>query len=398
MRLIPILFCTLILQSEAAELPVRQVVLYKHGVGYFERAGDIPPGETAHLDFKAVEMNDVLKSLTIQEKGGGKVSGIRYDSSEPLDKKLSEFPFAVMTALSSFLNQLAGSRIALKFGGETVTGVIVSARALNSAESPDSEKSVIVIDRRPEKEQITLLLDSGELRTLDLGAASSIHFEDPQLNAQLRDYLRTVAASRSKDKRSVFIDSSDAGARHITASYMIPTAVWKSSYRLIFDQAPQPTLEGWAIVDNTTGEDWTKVQLALVSGRPISFISKLYEPRYVQRQTAELAEDRAQAPVVYEGAIGALAAAAPPASRAAGIVGGVPFKSAPAVREMEVFQKSVSSVASPANTRELGELFEYRFPTSVTVGKSESAMLPFLHKGWRRASSSSIPTRIRRIP
>ena len=58
-----------------AELPVRQVVLYKHGVGYFERAGELAPGESARLDFKAAEMDDVLKSLTIEEKGGGKISG-----------------------------------------------------------------------------------------------------------------------------------------------------------------------------------------------------------------------------------------------------------------------------------------------------------------------------------
>jgi hypothetical protein len=53
----------------AADLPVRQVVLYKHGVGYFERAGRLGPGETARLDFKASEMDDVLKSLTIEAQG-----------------------------------------------------------------------------------------------------------------------------------------------------------------------------------------------------------------------------------------------------------------------------------------------------------------------------------------
>src|SRR5207302_2883644 len=63
---------------------------------------------------------------------------------------------------------------------------------------------------------------------------------------------------------------------------------------------------GWAIVDNTTSEDWTKVRLALVSGRPISFISRLYEPRYIQRATAELPEDVALRPVVYEGSMDAL--------------------------------------------------------------------------------------------
>ena len=132
---------------------------------------------------------------------------------------------------------------------------------------------------------MVVLLDSGDLRTLDLAAASSIRFADTTLQSQLRDYLTVVNQSRSTDKRSIYIDSSDAKERQIAASYMIPTPVWKSSYRLIFADKGEPTLEGWAIIDNTTGEDWTNVRLAVVSGRPVSFISNLYEPKYVARQT-----------------------------------------------------------------------------------------------------------------
>src|ERR1700733_5198613 len=115
----------LALALTAAELPVRQVVLYKHGVGYFARAGEVPPGESARLDFKASEMDDVLKSLTIEEKGGGKISGLRYDSSEPLAHKLADFPFQLGAGqpLSAMLDQLKGARIELKFSGETVSGL-----------------------------------------------------------------------------------------------------------------------------------------------------------------------------------------------------------------------------------------------------------------------------------
>jgi hypothetical protein len=64
-------------QLMAADLPVREVILYKHGIGYFARSGDLAAGESARLDFNAKEMNDVLKSLTVTEKGGGKVTGLR---------------------------------------------------------------------------------------------------------------------------------------------------------------------------------------------------------------------------------------------------------------------------------------------------------------------------------
>ena len=117
----------LVFSLSAAELPVRQVILYKHGVGYFERSGELAAGESARLDFKAAEMNDVLKSLTIEEKGGGKISGLRYDSSEPLEKKLAGYPFRLGAGqpLSAVLDQLKGAIVELKFGAETVRGAIL---------------------------------------------------------------------------------------------------------------------------------------------------------------------------------------------------------------------------------------------------------------------------------
>jgi hypothetical protein len=159
-------------------------------------------------------------------------------------------------------------------------------------------------EQRPESEQITLLSDSGEFRNLDLGAAASVRFVDPDVQRQFQEYLAALTSARSRDSRSVYLDSTGTQTREIIADYMIPMPVWKSTYRLIWGPAGEPTLEGWAIVDNTTGEDWSNVQLSLVSGKPISFISRLYEPRYIQRPTAELPEERAQAPVLYQGAIG----------------------------------------------------------------------------------------------
>lgn len=366
----------------AADIPIREVILYKSGVGYFERTGVLSPGESARLDFKATDMNDVLKSLTLQDRNGGKVTGLRYDSSEPLDQKLAEFPFKIdgQAPLSSFLGAMRGARVELKFSAETVSGTIVSARLAASEE------------KKPDREQVVLLLDSGDLRTLDLAAASSIRFADPKLQAQLKDYLAVVNQSRSKEKRSIYIDSSDAKERQISASYMIPSPVWKSSYRLIFDDKAESTLEGWAIIDNTTGEDWTNVHLAVVSGRPVSFISSLYEPKYLARQTADLPEDQAAAPVVYGGVIGGVLesenrpAPPPPAATAMPLSGrdlktmaklGPGMYGRNAMEQIGVRQSSLSTNVASAD---LAELFEYRFSNPITVKKDESAMLPFLQQ------------------
>ncbi|MEZ5362885.1 MAG: hypothetical protein R2748_11225 [Bryobacterales bacterium] len=96
---------------------------------------------------------------------------------------------------------------------------------------------------------------------------------------------------------------SQGGASRVAAGYITPTPIWKSSYRLVFDGQERPMLEGWAIVDNTSGEDWDGVTLSLVSGLPVSFISRLYEPRYLQRPVIQLAQDRAWTPKVHGGAL-----------------------------------------------------------------------------------------------
>lgn len=355
----------------AADLPVKEVVLYKNGVGYFRRGGELGPGESARLDFKASDMNDVLKSLTILEEGGGKITGLRYDSSEPLARKLSEFPFQLgdQRPLTTLLDQLKGARVELMLGAEKVAGTILGAR-----EAAGQEKQA-------PREQVSLVLESGDLRTYDLSAVTGVRFTDPVLQLQLKEYLGSLVVGRSKEKRSVYIDSTDAKSRRVSAAYMVPTPVWKSSYRLIFVESGEPTLEGWAIVDNTSGEDWTKVRLALVSGRPVSFISRLYEPRYVQRQVAELPEEGAAAPEIYQGAMLQAPPAPPPlaapSSKAmrmsAGLAGGV-------ARVAEAAPVAPSSIAAVAEGREMGELFEYHFSAPVTVRKDESAMLPFLQQ------------------
>ena len=383
-----------VIMAQAADLPVKQVILYKHGIGFFERSGTLGPGESARLDFNASDMNDVLKSLTLEERGGGKISGLRYDSMDLLSHRLAEFPFEIGDdgSLAAIIGRMQGSRVELKFGSDTIAGAIVGGRVVAGT------------DKQAEHEFLTLLLDSGDMRTLDLAAASGIRFTDAKLQADFKDYLAAVAAARSKDKRSVYIDSTDARQREIIASYTIPAAVWKSSYRLILGEKGQPVLEGWAIVDNTTGEDWNKVQLSLVSGRPISFVSQLYAPKYVQRPSAELADDTAARPVVHDEAFSASAGLAGFGGGGGrggrgivgGAVGGIPA-AAPAV-PMQMMQMAMSgrndadkfetaqakvapsTIVASASAGELGELFEYRIAQPVTIRKDESAMLPFLQQ------------------
>jgi len=386
---------------DGADLPVRQVTLYKHGVAYFEREGSIPAEGEARLDFRAGDMNDVLKSLTVTDRSGNRITGIRYDSNESLDEKLSKYPFSVadQELLSTFLDGLKGAQIELKTD-KTIAGTIVSSRAVETG--PETA-------RRTVNEQVTVLLGAGELNNVDLATVASIRLVDPKLQEQLKQYLQTVAQSRSKDKRSIYIDSAGSGARDIQVAYISPTAVWKSSYRLVLADSGS-TLEGWAVVDNTTDEDWKDVKLSVVSGRPISFISQLDTPRYGRRSVFELPEDQAAGPVVYAPGAGLtqveqMGIASKVASGSGngygqghgGGVGGStysmnapppPPQASQSVQVMGAFsglEPNAKLRSSPtisyvqgATGATLGELFEYNFAGPVTIKKNQSAMLPFL--------------------
>jgi hypothetical protein len=363
-----LLMCGLLI--EAADMPVTRITLYKHGIGFFEREGIVPAGQELRLDFQTADMNDVLKSLTVSDLSGGRINAVRYDSNETPEQRLAKFPFQIGNSqlLSAFLDSLKGARLEVSLADSKLEGVIVGARA--------TQVGAV-------HEQLTMLLDSGDVTNYDLATIRSLRMLDPQLENLFKQYLQTIAQTKSRESRSVYIEASNKDARHLRASYIIPTAIWKSSYRLTLAE-PRSTLEGWAIVDNTTDEDWTKVQLSVVSGRPISFISLLDTPRYGQRQVAELPEDRAAGPVVYSGTVDALADTngAVAGGVIGGVMGGVGPASPPplpkaAPREFTALQSAQSSIEG-ATGATLGELFEYQFAGPVTIRKNQSAMLPFV--------------------
>jgi hypothetical protein len=288
-----------------------------------------------------------------------------------VDRKLAEFPIQIGAnqPLTAFLDSMKGAKVTLRYGNDNIVGTIVAARVASGG----TEKG--------ERELLTLLLDSGEIRTFDLSSgAGGFQFTDPAVQAQLKAYLGVLSQSRSTDRKTVYIDSTSSAARRVAASYMLPAPVWKSSYRLIL--AADATLEGWAIVDNTTADDWNDVRLSLVSGRPVSFISRLYEPRYKQRPFGDLAEEEVVGPRVYAGGVATgrtAQMAANPMEPAAPMAKAMRAEMARGdeMRDAASFM-APSAVAVNTAGREVGELFEYGFSTPVTVKRGQSAMLPFL--------------------
>jgi hypothetical protein len=282
--------------ARSAALPIRRIVLYRHGVGYFERRGRVTGNADVELNFNAGQMSDVLKSLVVLDLNQGTVSAVAFDSSEPLERRLGRFSVApgVNDMLTSLASQLRGVRVEVATSAGATTGVITGFETRQ--EVRQSGANPLVLQRK----NLVLLMDSGELRTFDFEELRSFRVLDNQMADEVKRYFEALQSSHQRDERTLKIAARGSGARDVVAAYTVEVPVWRTTYRVVMDRGRKPLLQGWAIVDNVSDEDWSDVSLALVSGLPVSFAYDLYQPRYVRRPEIQISEDTNVRPQTYE--------------------------------------------------------------------------------------------------
>ena len=112
----------------SARLPVKRVVLYKNGVGYFEHSARVHGTQELNIDFTTAQLNDVLKSLTVVDLGEGRISSVRYNSIAPLSQRLKglRLPFGEEVTRDDFLIALRGARVEVHSGSATASGKLLS--------------------------------------------------------------------------------------------------------------------------------------------------------------------------------------------------------------------------------------------------------------------------------
>jgi hypothetical protein len=281
-------------QTPASPLPVKRVVLYKNGVGYFEHVGKIQGNQSVEIPFTSGQLNDVLKSLTVLDLNGGRITNVGYGSSAPVDRQLGDLrlPLTEKSSLSEFLGALRGARLEIRTGSTAITGRLLSAE----------RKTRIAGGTTLEVDYLSLLDDKGEVRTTELGPGYSVRMLDSGLAGRLGRFLDIVSAGREADLRRMVISTEGAGDRSLFVSYISEVPVWKSTYRIVLSgkAGESPLLQGWAIVDNVVGQDWERVQLSLVAGAPQSFIQNLSQPYYARRPVVGMPESAAMTPQTYE--------------------------------------------------------------------------------------------------
>lgn len=395
-------------------VPLRRLTLYRSGVGSFQRNGRVDGDAKVQLKFNTDTINDILKSMVILDKGGGVIEGASYGSKDPLERRLASFAINVADnpSMAQLINRLRGSAAVLTTSEGAIAGTILSVEDKDEA-LPDGKGIV-------SQAYVNLIAASG-VRSIKLAGVQSFSISDPTLAAELNKALAALAEYREERSKTVEVGFRGTGSREVVISYVHELPIWKASYRLVLPDGAQAkssdeaktagssVMQGWAIVENTTDEDWNQISLSLVSGRPVSFKMDLYEPLYLARPTVPVPTIPGVMPRMYAGASQSpfqefdrdaeagsggekrressprgKAGAPAPASRAPGSPGGGAYG------RLEVAERADPMIAgdmagyaarAQANVVEAGEVFQFELESPVTIQRQRSAMLPIIASG-----------------
>ena len=387
---------------DSSRLPVKRVVLYKNGVGYFEHSARVQGTQELNIDFTTAQLNDVLKSLTVVDLGEGRISSVRYNSIAPLAERLKglRLPFGEDVGRDDFLSAMRGAPVDVRSGAATSTGKLLSVEKVKHQNAKGEDLY--------ETTEFAIVTDSGEMKSFILSPLVSVHLADHELTTEVGRYLDLVGSSRARDLRQMTITATGTGERNIFVSYISEVPIWKSTYRIILpDEATskpgaKPLLQGWAIVDNTIGEDWKDVHLSLVAGAPQSFVQNISQPFYARRPEIPLPQSVQLTPQSHEATVeeevvehkigsGHGGGVGSGSGQMGGVIGGIVGSALPPSSPMltpkrigrvnetvEVEATAVANQPIEAEGKSIGDFFEYDLKQSITIGQNQSALVPIV--------------------
>ncbi len=372
--------------SEAAELPLKRVVLSTSGLAQFTRSGNVAAGTVIELPVRADQVDDVLKSLTVFDSAGT-IGAVSLPGKTPLAELFRDLPFSqkALESQAALLNALVGAEVEID-GNVSAKGRIFRIEQ-EQVQVPNNGGQTL-------KHRLTLVTANGFTQAI-LEDVTALRFTDPQLRSQIDRALTAIAQNRAKDQRTISISLGGQGARDASFSYVVSAPVWKTAYRLVLPkEGGNARLQGWGVLENLTGGDWKEVELTLVSGNPVALKQALYSAVFVDRpeipvQASARIVPRKDDAEEQERAL-SFSAAMPRSKSATRALHAAPF-AAPAPlaalaggdpgRTSGPRFEDLGSPALTAETEEAATQVLYRFPSNITLASGATMMIPFVDRG-----------------
>jgi hypothetical protein len=371
--LVSVCFAVPVAGAVPSELPLTRIVLFSSGVASFEHTGRLDGDATVKMFFTTDQMNDVLKSMVVNDLDGGHVAGIGYASRDPLLRALKSFGVDISDdpTLANLLKRLRGADVILH-APDRISGKILNVEKRTKREVLDGE--TLIYDTHT----INLVVESG-IQPVAMESVTQIRFADDNLENELHQAIDLLAQSMDTDKRALEIAFRGEGSRRVRVAYILEAPVWKTSYRLDLS-GETPLIQGWGIVENASDSDWQAVKLDLVSGQPISFIQDLYTPIYVERPEVKPDTHAAVKPRKYEEGIDLPAPAPSAKPEKKSMVRMAAMAEAPAEFGQEAEGAALDTgVTAAAQGEKAGELFHFALEEPVDLMRRQSAMLPIVN-------------------
>jgi len=263
------------------DLKVTRAVLYQNGIGYFERQGKVD-GQSIKLRILPHQIADVLKSLTVVDLGSGRAINVALPVEKTQARRIATLPRQVRQGggLIAIAQAFRGATAKVKAKGSSGTGRIIGVESLSEEGG----------------QRLTILRDEGTLQSFDLSKVESLQIKDRTLEVGLRKALDVSLDEGSWKPVEMVVHLAGKAPHELLISYVVDMPTWKPAYRVVLAKdKDKGLLQGWAVVDNVSGEDWDGIELALTAGTPLTFTYDLYTPRFVRRpdlspQQEELAE------------------------------------------------------------------------------------------------------------
>lgn len=364
--------------AAAAEgLALKRVMLSTGGVGYFEYEAKVDGAAELPLTVRLDQVNDVLKSIVVYDDRGG-IGEISLPGEQPLREAFRELPFSA-EALGSpvtLLNALKGAEIKV-VGAKEVTGRLMAVV---------EERTQLPNNGGTLSQQRVSVMTAGGMRQFLLHEVDALQFVDPKLQAQVERALAALARHSERDRRTIAIKTTGNVARTVRVAYVVEAPLWKAAYRLTLSDDPDAAkadLQGWAVIENLSGEDWADVDLTVVSGNPVTFRQALYAAYYVQRPWVPVEVLGRVLPPADRGTVGGSVATyvAPPPPPAP--AGALLMDRAYAGRPRQA-EEAAKSAPPPLARFEAAESSEaatqaiFRFPHPVSVASGHSLLAPLV--------------------
>lgn len=360
----------------AQDLALKRVMLSSGGLGYFEYEATVEGDATLKLTVSLGQVDDVLKSLVVYDDKGG-VGGLSLPGREPLTQAFKDLPFDQnsLGSPAELLSTLKGAEISVA-GSRALSGKVVSV---------EEETVTLPGDKGTTKRtRVTLFTDRG-LQQFILEDAENLQFADASLRAKIGQALLAIQSNRAKDARTLELATRGEGKRTVRVAYIVEAPVWKASYRMTLPAdatAPRSALQGWAVVENLSGQDWKDVELTLVSGRPVAFRQALYNAYYVTRPEVPVEVAGQLMPGVDRGGVAAdqLARKAMPVAPAQSQYEQQRRMAAPAAAAPPPPPAPVAAGAESIEATDAATQVVFKFPRPVSVENGRTLSIPIIDR------------------